>query len=131
MIVIMNKIDYIHEVERQLNNNKYYSKLNNNPSQEIKLNIQNCINEISEINSNITSEFDIFPDIIRTSQFYILPKIHKDYNESLPIGYPGRPIVSACNSFTENISKYLDFILQPYMKSLLSYVKDTSDFCVN
>jgi hypothetical protein len=52
----------------------------------------------------------------------------KDYNESLPIGYPGRPIVSACNSYTENISKYLDLILQPYMKSLPSYVKDTYDF---
>jgi translation initiation factor IF-2 len=73
MIVIMNKIDYIHEMERDLNSNKFYFKLDNNPSQEIKLNIQNCINKISEINSNITSKFDIFPDNIRTSQFYILP----------------------------------------------------------
>jgi hypothetical protein len=61
-------------------------------------------------------------------QFYILLKIHKDYIKSLPIGYPGRPNVSACNSYTENISKYFNFILLPYMKLLPSNVKDTSDF---
>ena len=46
----------------------------------------------------------------------------------MPIGYPGRPIVSACNSSTDNISKYIDYVLQPYMKCLPSYIKDTTDF---
>ena len=58
----------------------------------------------------------------------ILPKIHKEYNETLPLGYTGRPIVSACNSCTDHISKYIDYNLQPLMKSLPSYVKDTTDF---
>ena len=60
--------------------------------------------------------------------FYILPKIHKQPNEDLPLKYPGRPIVSACNSPTENISKYIDSVLKPYMFELPSFVKDTTDF---
>ena len=63
-----------------------------------------------------------------TPQFNILPKTHKERDEKLPIGYPGRPIVSACNSSTDNISKYVDYVLKPLMQSLPSYVKDTTDF---
>ena len=65
---------------------------------------------------------------MRTPQFYILPKTHKEFDDSLPLGYPGRPIVSACNSSTDNISKYIDYVLKPLMQSLPSYVKDTTDF---
>ncbi|XP_057310002.1 uncharacterized protein LOC130648000 [Hydractinia symbiolongicarpus] len=50
--------------------------------------------------------------------FYILPKIHKD-------GIPGRPIVSAVNSITENISEFLNLCLQPLLSKLQSYVKET------
>ena len=64
----------------------------------------------------------------RTLQFYVLPKIHKEHNGTFPIGYPGRPIVSASNSRTENISGFIDEILQPHVKNLDSYVEDTADF---
>ena len=60
--------------------------------------------------------------------FYILPKIHKSCDDTLPIGYQGRPIVSACNLHTDHVSKYIDYILKPHMQSLPSYVKDTTDF---
>ena len=39
-----------------------------------------------------------------------------------------RPIVSSCNSITERISQFVDRWLQPYVKKLPSYLKDTSDF---
>ena len=58
----------------------------------------------------------------------MLPKIHKEYDATLPVGYPGRPIVSACNSRTENISGFVDEILQPHVKNLKSYIKDAADF---
>ena len=64
----------------------------------------------------------------RTPQFYVLPKIHKEHNTTLPIGYPVHPIVSACNSRTENILGFIDEIWQHYVKSFDSYVKDTVDF---
>ena len=79
-------------------------------------------------NVYISDLFDVFPSEIRTPQFYILPKTHKERDESLPIGYPGRRIVSAGNSSTYNISKYVNFVLKPLMQSLPSYVKDTTDF---
>ena len=36
--------------------------------------------------------------------------------------------MSACNSSTDNISKYIDYVLKPLMQSLPSYIKDTTDF---
>ena len=35
-----------------------------------------------------------------------------------------RPIVSSCDSAMENISQFIDYWLQPIMKSLPSYLKD-------
>ena len=127
-IVIMKKCDYIAEVERQLHNSKYYEKLESDLSGEVKSRIEDCIEELSEETPYISDLFDVFPSEIRTPQFYILPKTHKERDENLPLGYPGRPIVSACNSSTDNISKYIDYILKPLMQSLPSYVKDTTDF---
>ena len=60
--------------------------------------------------------------------FNLLPKVHKVHDTKLPLGFPGRPIISGCNSLTENISFHIDTILKPYMECLPSYVKDTSDF---
>ena len=47
---------------------------------------------------------------------------------SLPLGYPDRPIVSACMSLTESVSAFIDSILKPGMESLPSYIKYTTDF---
>ena len=49
----------------------------------------------------------------------MLPKIHKPNN-------PGRPVVSTCSCPTEQISKYLDNVLSPIVKSLPTYNKDSS-----
>lgn len=55
--------------------------------------------------------------------FYILPKIHKP-------GFPprGRPILAAQFSLLENISKYVDSLLQPFVTALPTYIRDMSDF---
>lgn len=127
-VVVMNKCDYIAEVERQLHNSNYYEKLQSDPSEEVKSRITDCMEKLSEQCSSICDKFDTFPSEIRTPKFYILPKTHKEFDVNLPLGYPGRPIVSACNSSTDNISKYIDYILKPLMQSLPSYVKDTTDF---
>ena len=57
----------------------------------------------------------------RTPLFYGLPKVHKP-------DCPLRPIVSANDSPTENISSYVNHFLQRYMKALPSYIKDTRHF---
>ena len=125
---MMKRCDYIAEVVRQLHKSNYYEKLESDRSEEVKSKIVDCIEALSEETPYISDLFDAFPFEIRTPQFYILPKMHKERNESLPIGYPGRPIVSACNSSTDNSSKYVDYVLKPLMQSLLSFVKDTTDF---
>ena len=38
-----------------------------------------------------------------------------------------RPIVSSCESPTENVSQFIDYRLQPLMKALPSYLKDTAE----
>ena len=81
---------------------------NSNPPENVKKCIINCIADIQKSHASIENEFDALPLDIRSPFFYILPKIHKETNENLPLKYPGRPIVSACNSPTENIWKYID-----------------------
>ena len=52
----------------------------------------------------------------------MFPKVHQKRN-------PGTPVVSSIDCHTTNISKYTDHHhLQPYVKELKSYVKDSTDF---
>ena len=55
---------------------------------------------------------------VRLCKFYLLIKIHKE-----PIS--SRPICSNTNYITWHASKYLDFILKPFMQSASSYVKNS------
>ena len=57
------------------------------------------------------------------ARFYLLPKIHKRLHD-----VPGRPVISDCRYYTENISAFLDFHLQPLAQAVKSYIKDTNDF---
>lgn len=40
----------------------------------------------------------------------------------------GRPIIAAQGSLLENISKYVDSLLQAHVKNIKTYLKDTRDF---
>ena len=57
------------------------------------------------------------------ARFYLLPKIHQRLEN-----VPGRPVISNCGFYTENISAFLDFYLQPLTREVKSYIKDTNDF---
>lgn len=125
-VVIMNRNDYIAEVERQLEDRQFYEKCDENPQEQFKNDISSVLNSIN-IPESVRKKLNP-QGSDRIPVFYVLPKIHKQLDSKLPLGYPGRPIVSGCGSLTENISAYLDSILKPHMESLPSYVKDTSDF---
>lgn len=45
----------------------------------------------------------------------------------LPGQPPGQPIVSGIDSVTARIGKYVDFHLQPLVRQVPSYLKDTGD----
>ena len=57
------------------------------------------------------------------ARFYLLPKIHKRLNN-----VPGRLVIANCGYYTENISEFLDFHLQPLVQAVKSYTKDTIFF---
>ena len=51
----------------------------------------------------------------------MLPKVHKEGNLS-------RPVVSSIDCHTTKTLKYMKNQLQPHVKELKSYVKDSTDF---
>ena len=57
------------------------------------------------------------------ARFYLLPKIHKQLHD-----VPGRPVISNCGYYTENISAILDFHLQSLAQAVKLHIKDTNDF---
>ena len=59
----------------------------------------------------------------KLARFYLLPKIHKRLNN-----VTSRPVISNCGYYTENISAFLDFHVQPLAQAVKSYIKDTNDF---
>ena len=58
---------------------------------------------------------------LNSSFLYPLTKFHKP-------NLVGRPIISGCDSPTEQISSFVDYLLQPIAKVQESYLKDITDF---
>ena len=82
----------------------------------------------------------------RTSEFYVLPKVHKsksiieavektnaDVVSELtdPPDLKGRPIVAGCSTPTRGLSVLISKILKPIVESQQSYVKDDWDVLGN
>ena len=123
-IVIQNTMDYMSEANRQLGDKVTYKKLDHNPNKTHLEKIQGVLNRMIN-NGEITERIAkiLIPKKPRTSQLYLLPKIHKN---TFPI--KGRPIVSANECPTEKISAFVDSFLNPIVKKSKSYIKDTTDF---
>ncbi len=123
-IVLWPRDLYLAEAYKQLNDQNYYLKIDNDPTTELAIQIESFICSLKKHGKldNNTADFLHLSNNVRTPVFYLLPKIHKS---EIP---PGRPIVSGCNSPTEGLSQYLDFYLKPIVESLPSYIKDTTHF---
>ena len=122
-VVVQNKTDYVAEGLKHLCDPSIYRKLTHNTTPETKDKINELITKLD--NSKLMpwqmTSFCRPPPQHRTAQLYFLKKIHKN-----PMGI--RPIVSSVNSITENISKFIDFWLQPIVRTLPSYLKDSTTF---
>ena len=57
------------------------------------------------------------------ARFYLLPKIHKRLHN-----VPGRTVISNCGIYTENISSFLDYHLQPPAQKVKSSIMATNHF---
>ena len=110
---------YINECLRQLNDTSFYRPLDN----DITDGIQKRVNVYTQrmLRDNIvdknTKRFLTQPSP-KPGRFYILPKIHKQRNSR-------RPIVSSNGHPTEHLSQFVDYYLQPLVKTTNSFIKDT------
>ena len=121
-VVIVDVDDYIQEANRQLDNKEFYKKLTIDTTEISRIKVNRTINELKSshlLNEKIAN--DLLSSEAKTPQFKMLPKVHKE-------GNPGRPVVSSIDCHTTKISKYIDNQLQPHVKELKSYVKDSTDF---
>ena len=142
-IVIWDREDYLKEAESQLSDEKVYEALQGDAISPLISVVMKCLNKI-RIRGDIskdTLEYFLVQNP-RVGRFYLLPKIHKRLHS-----VPGRPVISNSGLYTENISAFLDFHLQPLAKQVLqplakqvlqplakqvkSCVQDTNDFYVN
>ena len=118
-VVVWDKNLYMQEAARQLSNTTFYEKVSDDltptHSALVRDTVQSCIS-----NDELPEEAAVLaiPEA-KTSNFYLLPKIHKTNN-------PGRPIVSACSCPTVQISAFLDSIFTPINQALPTYLKDTT-----
>ena len=132
-VCVMERNLYIQEAEKQLQNEKYYKKLNEDPTDKYLKDLKNLLEEGVE-KEEITKKTmnNILPKNPKTARFYILPKIHKVITKAsqklVEKMVPGRPVVSGNGCLTENLSKFVDFWLKPIVKNITSYIKDTNHF---
>ena len=85
--VILNTVDYVKEAKRQLDNEIYYNKIENDLTSEHEQLINQCIDTLKH-NGELEEEIAklLKPAKSRTPLFYMLPKIHKVNNPGRPVG---------------------------------------------
>ena len=120
-LVVQNRTDYVRNSLEHLQDPDTYKELEGDPTNSICCGINKILSDFYKegLLSKEMVDFCSPPNTARLARMYFLKKIHKS-----PM--TDRPIVSSCESPTENISNFVDYWLQPIMKELPSYIKDTS-----
>ena len=123
-IVVWDKEDYMKDAHSQLLDTQVYTKINEGGLPKMEDIVKSGLSRIRERRDISVGTMDYFLiNNPRLGRFYLLPKIHKRMNK-----IPGRPVISNTRYYTENISEFLDFHLQPLSKKVASFVRDTNDF---
>ena len=111
------------EAMRQLSDVGVYVTLDKDPTNDMIKKVNNRVQRAHEEGciSDSTLDYLLVNSTAKAGRFYLLPKLHKK-------GCPGRPVISGCNTPTENISEFVDYHLKSLVASIPSFVKDTNDF---
>ena len=113
--------DYIGEADRQLNDTNNYD-FDFDPTELHTEIIKSEMNNLKNENLfTLKTANSLLEEKIKTTEFHRLPKIHK-------AGNPGRLVISYINCHTSRVSEFVDYYLEPEVKKLKSYVKDSTDF---
>ena len=120
--VVLDKDDYLVEVDRQLSDRSTYQPLASNLTQSYNQDLHNLISSAGPPQGLAKTDISLLLNPQpRTPSLYLLPKIHKP-------GNPGHPIVSSYGSPIERISAYIDDHHQLFVKSLPYHIQDTNHF---
>ena len=115
-VVVCDREYYLKEAYKQLVDREVYGEVLNDP------NI--LINTVTKVLEKIHLRIDLSGDTLnyflvkdpKFAWFCLLPKIHNRLHD-----VPGRPIISNGGFYTENISSFLDYHLQPLAQKVKSY----------
>ena len=121
-VCILTTEQYKNEVLRQLNNPHHYRKIEEDTTPQVAKLIKEVISKYIDkglIHPKMAEI--IIPNPFRPARFYTIPKVHKGL-----VNPPGRPIMGACAHPTERLSEYVDLELNPHVKTITSYIKDTN-----
>ena len=123
VVVVWDREDYLKEAYRQLDDKEVYEQV---PDDLIAV-----ANTLIKVLEKIRQWGDLPKDTLdyflvkdpKFERFYLLTRIHKRLHD-----VPGRPVISNCGYYTEYISSFLDYHLQPLAQKVQSYIKDTNHF---
>ena len=123
VVDVWDREDCLKEAYKQLEDREVYEEV----SSDSNVLINTIIKALEKIRlrgvlSGDTLNYFVADDP-KFARFYLLPKIHKRLHI-----VPGRPVISNCGFYTENISSLLDYHLQPLAQKVKSYIKDTNHF---
>ena len=104
--------------KKEICDNSFYAKIQKDLTSTNQKLVKDTIQNLTVNQELPDTATNLIINTLRTSSNF-LPKIHKPNN-------PGRPIVSACSCPTELVFSYLDRIVTPIVKSLPSYIKDST-----
>ena len=122
VVVVWDKEDYLKEASKQLEDKDVNEEIQNDPSTLMKIMWSLEKIRIRGDLSHDTLNYFLIKDHT-FARFYLLHKIHKRLHNVL-----GRPVISNCGFYTENISSFLDHHLQPIAQKVNSFIKDTNHF---
>ena len=123
VVVVWDRKDYLKEKYRQLDDKEVYEQFSDDPS--VLANTLMKALEKTRLREDLpkdTLDYFLVKDP-KFARFYLLPKIRKRLHDMR-----GRPVISNCGYYTENISSFLDCHFQPLAQKVKSYTKDTNHF---
>ena len=131
-LTILEKTFYEKECMRHLQDEQFYSLIDNIDDDAIARKISNLLRKAlndDTIDKNTYDKLNPKKPYFERN-FYILPKCHKNIS-TWPVPHkqpPGRPIIVNTNSVTQNIGKYIDTELQKIVDKQPFVLKSTNHF---
>ena len=122
-VVVWEREDYRKQARKQLSDEEVYEEIINDQS-ILESTIFTALSNIrvrGDLSAN-NLEY-LFNKDPKFARFYLLPKIHKRLHN-----IPGRPVISNCGYYTENMLSFLDYHLQPLAKKVELSIKDINHF---